>query len=217
MAYLLLRPDEWIHRRVELLRFVDGENVRRQISVDCTPPRHVRSVADMTSIVGSIVPLAMLEKYKLKRFSVWDEDRRPLPVLTTLQNGRLSAACLVSMATTVNGGPLPSHVAEAFRLLAMLPAPQASFLLRQLRGADEAERQVDRFAAVMDAYFDFFRPHPGLMVTARALTSHKRLLSRVLRNQVLNGLAEELTTQFAMCVPLEADRRHVAKFEYKSR
>src|SRR4051794_39552568 len=58
MAYLLLRAGQWVHRRVEFLSFLDHENVRRQMSVDCTPPYHRRSVGQMFAEVGPVVPIS---------------------------------------------------------------------------------------------------------------------------------------------------------------
>jgi hypothetical protein len=94
LAYLSLRPKEWITRRVEQVRYLDQRTTERRISIDFEIPG-LRSGCRRPV---PWVPIAQLQKATLVNFDLQDEDGRSLPMLATEQNGILSAAMLLAIA-----------------------------------------------------------------------------------------------------------------------
>jgi hypothetical protein len=188
MAFLLLRTRDWVHRRVELIRFRDAENVERQMSVDFTLPWLLNtSAAEMREQVGSLVPLITLAKGRLKRLSAWDEERAALPVLTSGENGQLAAACLVWVATQAlrehsdtPDSHLPDDFAQGLRQIAVAPADEALALRHEL-------------------------------------AQHRHVGEAVFSEGIVQALTDELARDFVMMVPLEAQRaeRRVVKFSFE--
>lgn len=93
LCVLVLRPQEWIHRRVEHVSYLDHNTIRRRITVDFDVP-------SFTTETGSLyLPVAQFAKRKLVNFDIKDADGHALTMLTAEQNGRLSAALLLSLMT----------------------------------------------------------------------------------------------------------------------
>lgn len=96
--WLLTNPSRWVHRRVETVRFLDDVTVRRQISVDFSLPTEPWYLRAPDQVGQMYVPLTLLEKRKLTKFDLFDEERRSLPALTTCENGEVAGACLTAFA-----------------------------------------------------------------------------------------------------------------------
>jgi hypothetical protein len=116
---LLRRQAAWRHRRVETLRVLSHEEVRRQVSIDFTVPEEYRDLLRLSDTDEHAVPLAALDKRPLVHFDLRDEEQRALPLLTAEQNraisrellyqvldGDLAAADADEEAVTVAAGPL---------------------------------------------------------------------------------------------------------------
>jgi hypothetical protein len=96
---LLINWDGWVHRRVDSVRLDDPVTVTRRVSVDFTVDRTLPA----PSRTGQgdpvhFVPLAVLKKQPLTKFSLRDEAGAALPVLTRKRNGAVAASVLVSLA-----------------------------------------------------------------------------------------------------------------------
>jgi hypothetical protein len=213
LVFLLLREDSWIHRRVENFSFVDDETARRQMSVDFTLPlTRSRLVDDLYRLIPPCVPLTMLNKEPLKRFSIFDESGVRLPVLSTAENGALAGAVLVGAAEIIArrlGSGLPAAVANALRQLALLPAGPAESLFRclHLDPWQQAE-QLGPAWAIDQRVIDALEP----------LSPHIKLIQELLRSGPLRVLAAELSRQFILFAQFaELDdlrRRRLVKFVY---
>jgi hypothetical protein len=93
LCVLVLEPEEWIHRRVEQVSYLDHNTIRRRITVDFDVP-------DLDSTAGETLylPIAQFAKHKLVNFDMRDANGRALSMLTAEQNGHLSTALLTTFA-----------------------------------------------------------------------------------------------------------------------
>jgi hypothetical protein len=113
---LLLRPRDWIHRRVEHVSYIDERSAHRRISIDFEVP------ASVTEIPAPVyLPVAQFAKGKLTNFSIRDSSGRSLPMLTAEQNGHLSSALLLAMAKFYGGDLIDSIVERYVPVLVMGP------------------------------------------------------------------------------------------------
>ena len=116
---LLRRQAAWRHRRVETLRVLSHEEVRRQVSVDFTVPAEYRELLRLSDAGEHAVPLGVLHKRPLVHFDLRDEEQRALPLLTAEQGRAISRELLYQAldgdlagteaddeAVTVAAGPL---------------------------------------------------------------------------------------------------------------
>ncbi len=93
---------DWVHRRVETVTFVDADTVQRQISLDFTAPAYLPQVVD-GEVITTLVPMAYLAKSPITSLDVRDAAGAAVSVLTTEQNGTLSAAAVRSVALALLG------------------------------------------------------------------------------------------------------------------
>ena len=94
----LFESPEWQHRKVESLKFSDGDLGRRRLSIDCSP------LAGLRIQEGVLVPLGFLEKAPLSVFDITDADGMPLPLLGRKENGFLAwSALCVAMKDDLGG------------------------------------------------------------------------------------------------------------------
>jgi hypothetical protein len=91
---LLRRQAAWRHRRVETLRVLSHEGVRRQVSIDFTVPEEYRELLRLSDAGEHAVPLGVLDKRPLVHFDLRDEEQRALPLLTAEQNRAISRELL---------------------------------------------------------------------------------------------------------------------------
>src|SRR5664280_2579265 len=114
LVELILGSQDWIHRRVEGLEILpNGDSLRRQ-SVDFTLPQDL-------AISGSkgrvLLPISLMKKGPLSKFSATGPDDRSIAVLETAQNGRLAVEMLLTLASYSYGYAVPSEPPEARELL----------------------------------------------------------------------------------------------------
>ena len=109
LGVLLLGPQQWIHRRVEQVSYIDASTVRRRISIDFEVPDG-SIVRDAPGPV--YVPIAQLAKRTLSRFDLRDSDGCSLPMVTKEENAHISTAMLLAVARQLVGDLVDSVVED---------------------------------------------------------------------------------------------------------
>jgi hypothetical protein len=112
LAVLILEPERWINRRVEHVTYLDESTVRRNITVDFDVIR-----PDPEASFPRYVPIAQFVKSSLVNFDLRNADDRRLTMLTSAQNGCLSAAMLLALAELYETQPIDSIVEKYIPLL----------------------------------------------------------------------------------------------------
>lgn len=191
IAWLWLFSERWIDRRVQAVRFLDAQTLNIQVSSDFTPPR-VGVVEDMLA-VRPVVPLAMLRKRKLAKFSIWNAEHRRLPMLTRADNGRLSGLALLALAGSEAQrkglGPIPVALQERFMAIPAAPA----------EGGDRRPRGIDLLYQLQTG-----QGEDGVL--GEELLASPQLLS----------FARDLAESFVLYVePREGGDRELVKFEFE--
>lgn len=105
MLKLMVGSQEWVHRRVDTYKLRSDSSTRRFVSLDITIPKRL-------SIKGSkgkmYVPLALIEKSKLRDVDTADRDGKSLPILGRSENSQLSKELLFAA--------VPSWIYHNYRL-----------------------------------------------------------------------------------------------------
>jgi hypothetical protein len=120
-ATLLLRRQEWLHRRVELVTFEDQGVTRRRFSVDFTVPRWAFNYlgVDTSEPTKIAVPIALFQKGTLVHFNLSDEGSDAVPLLSGSQVGQMAEMALLSAGELVlPSGQVPSEIVSDIRQLA---------------------------------------------------------------------------------------------------
>jgi hypothetical protein len=133
-AQLLLFWSSWTHRRVERIKFVDEDVIRRATSVDFTVPHWFHRVrgTPRSGVARQLVPLGLLRKGTMMTFSLHSDFEQSLPLLTTPQNIEVAEATLVALAGQVIEGPVPDKVRDDLRALVQGDAEEAEVHLENL-------------------------------------------------------------------------------------
>jgi hypothetical protein len=96
MLKLLRHPEEWVHRRVESLSIDNPVVTGRRISVDFTLDRTLPSAwINGAGQEVHFVPMTLMKKTPMVKFSIADEAGVALPVLTSRRNGALALSAVV--------------------------------------------------------------------------------------------------------------------------
>ncbi len=136
VLYLLQHPDEWIHRRVESIDFVDDITVRRRVSVDFQLPDRNPSAGAPTPL---FIPLTLLQKKPLVGFDLRDENGDTLPLLTHTQSDWLGwSALVVAVEMVLDPTPLPDPIVGELWEIVHSEAPAATALLPRIFDANRA-------------------------------------------------------------------------------
>lgn len=183
---LLLTTDHWIHRRVETVRFVSDQCVRREVSIDAEPGRVVEWTGGHRGTLP--VPLTLLAKELMVDFDIRDEVGAAIPVFTRRQNAVLAWSVLVVACETVLDQPLTSLLRRELRMLV---------------AADVAEAQAARERLLKG-------PHPeGVAPEVAALRESPQF-------PLLHALLTNLAGNFLLTVPLELrPPRRIITFSYQ--
>lgn len=96
MASLLLEPQSWATRRVEVISHAASSETRRSISLDFRLPEHLKIVENPGTV---LVPLALLRKGPLTHLDVRDDTGRSVPVLDRDGNAVWAERAVVSTLT----------------------------------------------------------------------------------------------------------------------
>lgn len=133
-AHLLLFWSSWTHRRVERIKFVDEDVIRRATSVDFTIPHWFHRVrgTPRNGVARQLVPLGLLRKGTLMTFSLHSDSDQSLPLLTTPQNIEVAEATLVALAEQVIEGSVPDKVRSDIRALVECDASKSAIHLQNL-------------------------------------------------------------------------------------
>jgi hypothetical protein len=140
----IAREAEWVRRRVETIRFVDGTRARVGMSIDFAIPDLSPFLVEEGATIA--VPLAMPRKVLLRNFDVCDEQGAALPVLTRDENSAISAELLARLSEgcvkNAGHGSLLPDVAD--RLRDIVGAPR-----QHEKQVDEKERPIRAGAALI--------------------------------------------------------------------
>lgn len=113
---------EWIHRRVEKLEILSEKTALRRVSLDLTIPKPALSTCQWANGRNYVLlPIDLLAKEPLRRFSISDATGLPVPTLTRRQNGHLSWRGLVGLAAdslTPTDIGVPVWMEELLRVIA---------------------------------------------------------------------------------------------------
>jgi lysophospholipase L1-like esterase len=153
---LLERSNEWVHRRVESIEFLDESTIRRRISVDFTPGGSLPAGSSVHA------PIALLHKGVLTRFDLRDEAGGSLPLLTANQNAAFATAHMLSIAERVVGGPVPERLRKLCWTIARAEPSQANRAIEEIAQRLQPEevreklRDDSRFRSVTQTFADNF-------------------------------------------------------------
>lgn len=144
--------EQWVHRRVETISILTGENTLRHTSVDFTVPRAMRSALEFPSVDQYVVPLAFLDKTPLRKFSL-SCDNRPVPQLTRTQNSALSKSVLrwaarYALDSSEIEDELENELASLLDDVVDSPPPVAFEAIDKLLG--KAEEEGSQAAAIVE-------------------------------------------------------------------
>jgi hypothetical protein len=126
-AALLEREERWIHRRVESMTVGPDLLVRRRLSIDFTVPADLHEIpVGAGNQTLSYLPVSVLRKWPpIWDLDIEDEYRRPLPLLTSIDNGIADAAALIELARRALGKeqdePLSGILEDGLREIATAP------------------------------------------------------------------------------------------------
>lgn len=140
LASLLMEPQSWATRRVEVISHAANGETRRSISLDFRIPAEL-AIGENPSTV--LVPLALLRKGPLTSLDVRDDNGRAIPVLDRDANARWAERALVSTLEGDFGRPLGAdQIVTVRRVVDGDPAAArmaASELKRSLLGDEEPD------------------------------------------------------------------------------
>lgn len=133
--------EQWVHRRVEQVSFVDDRAIRRQVSLDFELPDDAPA-SDLGESDHYLVPLALLRKTPLVGFDLRDEGGSSVPVLTRHQNGDVSWSMLVAYAEAITidirgDDALPDDFLKDLRTITTTPPDEARACRDHLRESKE--------------------------------------------------------------------------------
>lgn len=134
-ALLLVRQQEWIHRRVEVMTFEDRYVLRRNNSLDFTFPRWAFEIMGFDGLgeVTVAVPLTLFRKDTLVHFGLTDESSASIPLLSAQQAVPLARMALMATAELVlNTGELPSSIVDDIYEVTSEPPASASNAYKRL-------------------------------------------------------------------------------------
>ena len=97
---LILGSEDWIHRQVERVDIQPTGDTIHHISMDLTVPIDLALTGSRGAVV---VPVTLLQKGPLSRFSVIGPEDHPVPLLESAANSRLSSTFLRALAAATYG------------------------------------------------------------------------------------------------------------------
>jgi hypothetical protein len=119
-AALLLRQQEWFHRRVEQVTYEDIDLMRRRNSVDFTIPEWALDILGAkTKPINVAVPISLFRKDTLVHFNLNDEHGAAAPLFLGPQAAQLAELALLATAElALNNGNLPSTIVDGIKEVA---------------------------------------------------------------------------------------------------
>jgi hypothetical protein len=95
---LVSKGPSWVNRRVEHAELIDDKHVLRRVSIDYSLDGVFRVAGIGQADELPCIPLTLLRKRPLKRFSLRDEAGNPLPLWGREENSTVAADAVVSAA-----------------------------------------------------------------------------------------------------------------------
>jgi len=169
---LILRPKEWIHRRVETVAFADDCVVTRRVDIEFSVPRPADSLkvyfpSDAQQIV---LPLAVMRKKRVPVFDLVDDSGRHYPMLTRATRTEVAQGALLMLATEVLGAAIDRRVDRDLREMASSAIPIAYKRHKRFRSASQlSEDALDGASREVKQRARLFR-NPAFRVVAYSLT-----------------------------------------------
>ncbi|MGO4592135.1 hypothetical protein [Paenarthrobacter sp. 2TAF44] len=182
---LILRSQQWIHRRVDKLDLTAAGETRRSVSLDATVPRKWAIVVGKGQVA---VPLGWLEKGPLRGLDTEGPDGRSIPILSSSDNGELAASLFFAAAT--NLGLTDDNEEQSWAV-----ARKLAFSRNESR--DEA----------WQAYNDWLTPARSALLVPTGISDDV--------TELLDQLAETLISSFILFAVIGDDwlgRRAILKF-----
>jgi hypothetical protein len=181
----------WLHRRVEQVEFADPVTYLRRTSIDLTIPLQETPLERTDDRPLFCIPLALLRKSRLRKFSLRDQNGAALPLLTQTKNGAVAVGVLSAAARQVASGlgeDLPAAIYEDLWKIVHQPTKDAIF----------AWQHFGRYRDAQDANERVWRD---------ALIAHEQFVA----------LTADLARNFLVLTILGVDfgERHIVKFEYE--
>lgn len=87
-----------MHRRVEQIELSHDSHAYRRTSIDCTPRTSAPGQSATVKLSVGIIPVMLLKKDLLHKFSIRAADGKSLPILTKAQNAQVEEAMLLLLA-----------------------------------------------------------------------------------------------------------------------
>lgn len=178
---LLIDADDWMHRRVESVTFYSHVAAHKHISIDLSIPALAPRISQ-GSANTRLLPLSILRKEPLRRFSLRDEAGNSVPVLTTRENGELIATGLVAWASSIlQTTTVPHELSQTIHLLVTASPERAAELYSAIEGGEvipkESAQQLLRAdAGSFDARLRDLRDHFVLMALVAESQQDRRVL-----------------------------------------
>jgi len=135
----LVGGHNWIHRRVETIRFVEELRFQRHISIDFSLPalHDGKTSKDMPQLV----PLALLRKGPVLRFDLRDEGDGSLPVLRSADTNFVAWSVLAHAAKNINAS-VPSPLLKDLKLVVSSEADRARAVLKYMQSEKYADSKI---------------------------------------------------------------------------
>lgn len=154
-AYLMVPRDEpgWVHRRVQSLRYLDQGWTEIHLSIDFDLPPDAEKVP--------WVPVTALPKWPpLYRVDFVDHEGRPIPLLTSRQNGSIDYGLMAALADEIDATWVrDKKFSEALESLTQGPETTLDAAFVELldsvtMNADPADPRVSRFLDLASSLID---------------------------------------------------------------
>lgn len=206
-ATLILRQQEWLHRRVEHVTFEDADLMRRSNSVDFTIPRWVLEILGVkgTKPIMIAVPVTLFRKNTLVHFNLNDEHSGALPLLLGPQAATLAGMALLASAELVlNNGDLPSSIVDDMNEVASADPDDAYGAQARLFSQERTDPQMreelqqhNLFSALVSTFIE----HYIAAVVVRVRLGQRRVIHFAYdepRVDIAYGRAHRLSVAFGM-------------------
>lgn len=144
---MVFSSPEWVHRRVEQVEMTTAApHFLRRVSLDFTLPNpDITRVTWFDSDPVSLIPVDVLAKRPLQRFSIADGDGHPLHVLTRRQNGEVAWRAMEAYAGDVLSSANASTSATlsaSLRVITQGSEPDALAEIHAMRSSEDSASQA---------------------------------------------------------------------------
>lgn len=205
----------WMHRRVEYITLSEPQTSERRVSVDFTlaPAAGTTPVHGGRDTPAYLVPVAWIEKHRMTRFSLRDEDQSALPVWTQLQTAVIATAILAEAATDIVQPPTDLLQGIAAKLRLPKPPSIPRDVLHDLWfiAAAHPEDAIERWES--------FSTPPRDLDNTDDRTKSKDWRHKMVDNTDFVDLASDFARNFLIVTPLKGEpgSRRIIKLSFEER